>query len=336
MSEFSRLKATLKRGALIAAANWQVVVVQFVGESTFKLLLAVPLVGGASLVALLIGSEVDHLLAADFRQVVLGLASALADHPVALVSFLFAFLIVSLGGSSLMFFVKAGTVGVLAEAEKAAGAIERPPLRLATFRRASKFSIDAFLNACAHFSRRYVRLGLWLLVVYAVSGGLYLAVVLTALNIVGDSGVLFGWTALAALASSALIVWITLVNLLYLLVQIAVTVGDCGVRDAIRDVSRFLHQRFRDVATIFLVVLALVVAATTASLLATAGLGLISFVPFVGLAVFPLQAAAWLLRGLIFQYLGLATLSAYLTIYREFVESRRENPASDAQLRTAS
>jgi hypothetical protein len=30
----------------------------------------------------------------------------------------------------------------------------------------------------------------------------------------------------------------------------------------------------------------------------------------------PLQAAAWLIRGLVFQYLGLLTLSAYQTQYR--------------------
>jgi hypothetical protein len=30
-----------------------------------------------------------------------------------------------------------------------------------------------------------------------------------------------------------------------------------------------------------------------------------------------LQATAWLLRGLLFHYLGLAALGAYLTLYRE-------------------
>ena len=44
--------------------------------------------------------------------------------------------------------------------------------------------------------------------------------------------------------------------------------------------------------------LLLVDLATVASILATAGLGLIAFVPLAGLAVVPLQFAAWLLRGI--------------------------------------
>jgi hypothetical protein len=41
------LKHLLKRGALLAAANWQTVVIQFVAETTFQVLLAVPIVGAA-------------------------------------------------------------------------------------------------------------------------------------------------------------------------------------------------------------------------------------------------------------------------------------------------
>jgi hypothetical protein len=63
---------------------------------------------------------------------------------------------------------------------------------------------------------------------------------------------------------------------------------------------------------VFLATAGLVGVATLASIVATAGLGLISFVPFVGLAVLPLQMLAWLLRGLVFQYLGLASAGAYL------------------------
>ena len=40
-------KLALKRGALITAANWQVVVLQFVADALFTALLAVPVVGGA-------------------------------------------------------------------------------------------------------------------------------------------------------------------------------------------------------------------------------------------------------------------------------------------------
>ena len=48
-------KLALKRGALITAANWQVVVLQFVADALFTALLAVPVVGGAALVVLTSG-----------------------------------------------------------------------------------------------------------------------------------------------------------------------------------------------------------------------------------------------------------------------------------------
>jgi hypothetical protein len=66
---------------------------------------------------------------------------------------------------------------------------------------------------------------------------------------------------------------------------------------------------------VFGVVRALVVAAMLASALAWSGVGLIAFVPLVGLAVFPLQIAALLVRGLVFEYLGLTALGAYVTLY---------------------
>ena len=74
----------------------------------------------------------------------------------------------------------------------------------------------------------------------------------------------------------------------------------------------------------FLVVVALVIAATLASALAWSGVGLIAFVPLVGLAVFPLQLAALMLRGLAFEYLGLTALGAYLTLYQGYASNRGE------------
>ena len=50
MAELPGLKATLKRGALVAAANWPLVAVQFVAESTLKVLLGVPVVGNTGVV----------------------------------------------------------------------------------------------------------------------------------------------------------------------------------------------------------------------------------------------------------------------------------------------
>jgi hypothetical protein len=128
-------------------------------------------------------------------------------------------------------------------------------------------------------------------------------------------------------------VWITIVNFLYLLTQMAIAVDDVGVRDAMRRVARFIRASLREVVGIFGVVLLLVAITTGASILATAGLGLIAVVPFVGLAMVPLQLAAWLLRGVAFEFLALTALGAYLTQYRFYLHSlatmRVPEPATD-------
>jgi hypothetical protein len=103
-----------------------------------------------------------------------------------------------------------------------------------------------------------------------------------------------------------------------LLVQIVIAADDCSVATATRQVAAFLRSERRHVGAIFGLVLAIVIAATGASVLATAALGLVAFVPFFGLAALPLQLLAWLLRGLVFQYLGLASVGAYLRLYRGF------------------
>jgi hypothetical protein len=63
------------------------------------------------------------------------------------------------------------------------------------------------------------------------------------------------------------------------------------------------------------VVCAVVVAATFVSTLAWSGVGLVAFVPLIGLAVFPLQIAALVIRGLVFEYVGLTAMGAYVTLY---------------------
>ena len=329
MSEAPGLKAALKRGALVAAANWPLVAVQFVAESTLKVLLAVPVVGGIFLVVLLLGANLDEILAGDVRQIVGSVFGALWESPAALVAFTIAFGLVLLGGSALTFIVKAGTVSLLAKAEAQAGPIERSPLRLQALRRASVTEIDPFLAACRRLWRRYVRLGGVLLIVYAVTAGAYLAFIVGGYSLAENTGVLLGWTITAALASSVLIVWITLVNFAYLLTQMVIAVDDVSVRTAARGVVAFLKKSLREIAGIFGIVLLLAAIATVASVLATAGLGLITFVPLVGLAVLPLQVAAWLLRGFVFQYLALTALGAYLTHYRHYLQAA---PAPTARL----
>ena len=331
MTQHLPLKAALKRGAIVAAANWPLVVVQFVAEATLKLLLGVPVIGGLFLVVLLLGAEVDQLLDGDLRDIVAAVFAALRANPVAFVAFGTAFLLVLLGGSALTFIVKGGTMSLLADAEATTGPIERPPLRLEGVRRASRVHIDPFLDGCKRLWRRYLRLGGCLLIAYAITAAVYLLFIVGGYALASNTPVLLGWTVIAALASSALVVWITLINLVYLLTQIIIAVEDVSVRTAAGLVLRFMRSALREIAAIFGIVLVLVTLATVASILATAGLGLIAFVPLVGLAVVPLQVAAWLMRGIVFQYLALTALGGYLAQYRLYAHG----PSAVRSLRVA-
>ena len=325
MSELPGLKATLKRGALVAAANWPLVAVQFVAESTLKVLLAVPVVGGIFLVVLLLGANADDLLAGDVREIVAQVFAAMRQNLPALVAFSIAFSIVLLGGSALTFVVKGGTVSLLAEGEAQAGPVERLPVSLRALRRASTVAIEPFLAGCQRLWRRYVRLGFCLLGVYAATAAVYLGFVVGGYSLVGNAGVLLGWTVATALASSGLIVWITLVNFFYLLTQMVIAIEDVRVRDGMRLALEFVRSSVRELAGVFGVVLLLAVIATIASIVATAGFGLINLIPILGLAVLPLQVAAWLVRGFVFQYLALAALCAYLTQYRCYATGVRRD-----------
>jgi hypothetical protein len=316
------LKTALKRGALLAAANWPLVAVQFIAEGTLKLLLAVPIVGGVFLVVLVLDADAEEILSGDMREIVTAVFGSLRANPAALASFAASAVLVLLGASGLTFIVKGGTVSVLADAEAGAGPIERPPLRIESLRRASATEIDRFLDGCTRLWRRYLKLGACLLVVYAATAALYIGFIVGGYALAGNSGVLLGWGMAAAVASSALVVWLTLVNFLYLLTQMAIAVDDTGVRAGMARVGLFLRGSLREIAGIFGIVLLLVGIATVASILATAGLGFIAFVPLAGLAVVPLQVAAWLLRGFVFQYLALTALGAYLTHYRHYLRGQ--------------
>jgi hypothetical protein len=188
-------------------------------------------------------------------------------------------------------------------------------VRLALLRRASRTDVDVFLQGTRRLRQRFLRLGAFLLATYVVSGGLYLTVVVAGYRAVGEEGFLVGWTVIAALCSALLVGWLTIVNTAYLLLQVVMAARDVSVRRAGHEVLRLLRVDTTRMLGVFFVTAGLVGVATLASLVATAGLGLISFVPFVGLTVLPLQLLAWLLRGLVFQYLGLTSAGAYLSLY---------------------
>jgi hypothetical protein len=318
------VKHLLKRGALLAAANWPTIVIQFVAQTTFQVLMAVPIIGAAILVAVLLGADLADLLQGSLREIFTTIGSTLLSEPLALVAFIVAFAVVLFGGSVLMFLVKGGTVQVLLTANQASGPIEREPITFEMLHAASRFTLQRFTDGCARLFRRYTALGLVLMVVYAISIAGYLAAIVYGYRIATDRFLVVGWTVIAAIAAGLLMLWLTLVNLLYLLVQIAMAVEGVGVIDGAGAVGRFIRAEFRELAGVFLVVLALVVAATFASALAWSGVGLIAFVPLVGLAVFPLQIAALLLRGLVYEYLGLSALGAYVTLYTGYAARRPE------------
>jgi len=319
-----RLKPVLKRGSLVAAANWPVTLVQSTADSLFKLLIAVPLVGGVFLVALVLGAEPDSLLALTWGEFVMTIIGSLVSHPGVLVMFLLSLATVVVGGSLFVFVIKGGTLGVLVAGDAAAGPIEEPPLHFDTVARASRFSTELFIERAQALFPRYAQLGIALMVVYVVSAVVYLTVAWTS-RFAGDS-----WL-FTALLTMGFVAWITVINVGYLLIQIVIASDDCGVRAASRRTLAFIRgERYR-LGSIFLVVLAMVVVATGASLMAAASLSLITFVPFLGpflgLAVLPLQLVAWILREIVFQYIGLSSVGAYLKLYRDFSARVEAAPA---------
>ncbi len=321
-------RTALKRGALVAAANWQVVAIQSVADTTFKLLLAVPIVGGAFLVTMLLGRDFRDVVSGNLRDMLFGITGTLVARPLALTSYLLGFALVLAGGAFLMFLVKGGTISVLAAADRAAGPIERPPLRLAGFRKAMAFSIEAFTDGSARLVRRYLLLGVLLAVVYALAAGVCLLVAYGLYRLGGDRPLLLG--SVAALGISLFVALVTILNVIYLLAQIIVAVTDGSVGAGGREVVRFLHREFWRLSRVFGVTVLLLVLATLLSVAGTWGFYLIAYVPLAGLVVLPLQLGAWLLRNLVFQYLGLMALSAYLSLYRGFARDNEDGVAVPA------
>ena len=309
MTPALNVKPLLKRGALVAAANWEAVVLQFIAESAFKLLLVVPVVAAAFLVALLVGGSALEAATGDIGQIIALMLAGLNERPLALAAYVLGVLVIILGGMMFTVLVKGGAVAVLVRADASAPEVESPPLRMAVVRRAARFDLYRFGADCRRFFGRYLVLGLLLVAV------VYIFAVLTSFYVVTERGPFVGWTVVASTISIALVLGITVINLLYLLTQLVVASENCSVRVAAARVGRFLSLEHRRIGMLFAVMLVVVSLATMASILATTGLGFIGFIPIVGLTVLPLQLAAWLTRGLIFQYLGLTALSAYARLY---------------------
>ena len=300
----------------MAAANWQTVAIQFVAETTFQVLVAIPILGAAVLLSVVVGADLADLLQGGLRDIATRTAAALAAEPIALVSFGVAFSIALAAASVLMFVVKGGVLDVLLASDASAGAFETQPISIDTIEPAACFTLPRFIHGCARLFRPYLALGLALFLAYAATAGVYVAFVVYGYR--AASGVIgvVGLTVVAAIAAVVLIAWITLVNFWYLLMQIAMAADSLGVADAFHAVAGFVRGELKVLAQIFSIILALEIGATLVSALAWSGLGLVAFVPLVGLAVVPLQIMALVVRGLGFAYIGLSAAGAYLTVYR--------------------
>jgi hypothetical protein len=315
------LRAALERGALLTVANWPILVIEFAIESLFKFALAVPIVGGAFMVAVLVGADVGSLFDEGLQAAGNRVVASLDTAPVALASFLLAVLIVACGGALLMFGLKAGTLTVLAAGERAAPDLRRGPLKIDWFRQAHAYDAPTLLAGVKRFGRRAAILGVWLGVAYLLTALAYVMLLRLALRLSpGEPGGFAFWPLVIALATSAGLVAVVAINLAYDLLRVIVVVDDCRLRDAARKMRAFVMKDARQVIGILGVMGAVVILATALALLVTAGLAFVGYVPVVGLIFLPLQAAAWLVRGLVFQHVSLMTIAAYQTQYRRYAE----------------
>jgi hypothetical protein len=311
----------------VAAANWPIVIIQASADALFKLVVAVPFVGGVVLVALIVGAEPGALLGLDVSDLAATILALLLARPLALAAFATAMAVAVVGASVFSFLLKGGTVALLVRAEREAGAVEEPPLLFDVVATGAVFTIERFIEHARALFPRFLRLGLVLMAVYALSA---VALILVAFGPAGADSWLVTITG-----TVAFVAWITAINLLYLLSQIVMAAEGCGVSVGIRRALGFLRRVPRTVAAVCVVILLLGLLATFASLVAATALGLIGFVPFVGLAMLPLQLLALVLRGLVLQYISLASVGAYSALYRGH-SSESPQPTNPVAVRAAS
>jgi len=312
------LRAALKHGALIVAANWPVVLVEFALESLFKFVLAVPVIGGALMVGVLVGDDFGTIFGQGVRNAADLIVSALFTAPAALWTFFAAVALVAVGGSVVMYVVKGGTLAVLVASERVAGELHEGPIHLETFRHAYAYDLAELIAASRRFATRSMWLALGLSASYIALGVGYVMALGAALRVSEQTTWAPAWPLLVLLSTSTGVIGVTAVNLTFDLLRVIVVTDDCRVRAACSRLRAFLVADARQVLGIFGVVGLVVTAAMAVSVVTTAGLTFVAWVPFASLIAIPLQVIAWFVRGVVFQYVGLGALSAYQTQYRRF------------------
>lgn len=312
------LRAALRHGALLVAANWPVVLIEFVLESLYKFVLVVPIIGGAFMVAVLLGDDLGMIFGEGVRTAADLIVSALWGAPSALYTFFGAVGLVAIGGGILMYIVKSGTLAVLVASEQVAGEVHESAIHIDVLRRAYSYDLGTVLDASRRFARRSALLALALSAVYVIVGGGYIFALSVALRLAAETTWASAWPLLVLLSTSTSVIAVTAANLAFDLLRVIVVTDDCRVRTAIGRLRAFLVADARQVLGIFGVIGLVVSAAMVVSVVTTAGLTFVAWVPFVSLIALPLQLAAWIVRGVVFQYVGLTSLSAYQTQYRRF------------------
>jgi hypothetical protein len=320
------LRSLLLRGSVIAAANWPVVVGQGVAESVVKALAGIPLAGAAVLLLLLsvpnalpaTGPVVDHAAV---------MLTALAKVPAALAGVALSAVVVALGGIVFGAVVKAGTVTVIVTGEARARPLAGGPVRGGDFAAAQAWSRARFMEGCARFGPRFVRLALvFALLEGALALGYATAVVQAYRGFVSIAA--SWWIAPAVLAVSMIALAVSIgAELVYRLAQLALVVEDTDAAAAVGRAVAFVRRDALVVTRICIAALVLSTLAFVVALIAAAAFGLVSFVPVAGVAVLPLQAAVWVIRGLMLPFIELVALAAYATAYRR-VAARPGSPAA--------
>jgi len=312
------LRAALKHGALITAANWPVVLIEFVLEALYKFALVIPVIGGAFMVAVLLGEDVGTIFGQGVRAAADLVVGSLATAPAALTSFFGAIALVAVGGSLVMYIVKGGTLSVLVASEQVAGEIHRAPVHFEELRRAYAYDLATLVDRTRQFGRRSALLAGGLSAAYIVIGVGYVFALTMSFRVAAETTWTPAWPLLVLLATSTSVIGVTAANLAFDLLRVIVVTDDCRIRTAVSRLRAFLVADARQVLGIFGVIGAVVGLAMAVSVVATAGLTFVAWVPFASLIAVPLQVAAWLIRGIVFQYVGLTALSAYQTQYRRF------------------
>jgi hypothetical protein len=251
MSSVLPLRAAITRGALITLANWPTVLIDFIAESIYKLALTVPVIGGAFMLALLMGADIQTLLADGVMVAADRMLVPLGQAPIALLAFWGAFGVVAFAGSVVMFIVKSGTLAVLVQGERTAGEIQRPPIRLSALRTAAAYTLHAVLQGMQKFQRRSALLATWLGSVYVLVGSAWVMAVPYGFQWAAASRWAPVWPLLVVIATSVSVVVLTAANLIFDLMRVVIVTDDCRVSDAARRVRTFLLVDARQVLGIF-------------------------------------------------------------------------------------